>query len=817
MKKGLSVHRENVSVFLSILVVLILTTNFVTAHQLTQPHELRFLVNSIILGLIALFLRFGLMSVAILPLHRSLYRTALVMSFWSLCFYFMPFPNMVIYLIPLPGFYFLFRIESKKTRIEEDIIATGVLFAFGTFLYTQQQPLQAVLFPGQSFDWINYYSHSPVIILLGVGFLRLNKHSNWKGLTILGVLLVIFGAVLLSSFILKPLFPDFIEIVCTIFFLHLSQIYFNTYHGFSKLFKTFTNISDQDYKNLSVILYLLSVITMQVCIFFLIFQYGGNFVAIATIVAALGLLLYGYRDIAIQVFIIEAELFFLLEGSFFFKSHGLLWSIPIGIILLLSVLLRCQSRLNCFINNEALSVSVLIYYLLILQFSLLNPTGFFFIMFPFLCWSILPERPFAVERKYHFAFWPVISLLILLCSMGYTTKFFFNTWGLLNLFVPLAVYLIIQTETIRNAAGKINLIFIRDWSEGGQQALFSLAYISLAICITGFVAVFPWYLADWIPVLLTCITLIACAGIFMGYGLKYKRLSFIIQTEIFFWIILACIRWKLEMQEVLELGSPIDGYFLISIAVLIAGLREIFNKKIPGFMDYYKKTIFIYGLMGWIYLQVVQLFFKSHLTGTFHHAELSSIIMAGISLWLSRAKKNVHVIFIFVFINAAMFFYFITNDCTNLMFYIFPSMSSILILTQVFKEELGHVKIKQIRFVVSLILCGTASFYNIMDFDSSIWFPVIATLISTLLVVAGISLQVRIFLYLGMLFFIVNCIGVVANIIINQPPENVTLFIGVLFLIAGVCFIISFLLFQMKRQQIIDKYHSITEELRKWE
>lgn len=817
MKKGLSAHRENTSVVLSIFVMIMLTMNFAMAHRLTAPFELRFLISSIILGLIALFYRFGFAATAITPLHRSLYRITLVMAFWSLCFFFLPFPNMVLYLIPLPGFYFLFRIETKKTKIMEDVIATGTLFALGTFLYIQQRPLQAVLFPEQSFDWINYYIHSPVIIFLGFGFLRLNTHSDWKGLNLLGMILIIAGAVLSSTLLLKPIFPNFTEIICTIFFLHLIQIYFNTPHKFKHLFKKFTNASDSDNKLLATILFLLSAITVHICMFFLLFQYGYNFLAIAYVILGMGLLLYLYRNITIPLFIIELSLLFFLEGSYFFKSYGLLWSIPIGTTLLLSVLSRRGNRFNYPINNIVISITALLYYSLILQFSLFNLSGLFFILFPFLCWILLPERPFAIKRKYHFAFWPALSFVILICSISYTNQLFLNIWALLNLCIPLIICLIIRTKTITSAADKINLVFINDWVESSQKALFSLSYVSLIICITCFVININWYLTSWIPVLLTCITLIIGAGIFMGYGLKHKKLNFVIQTEIFFWIILALIRWKLAMQELLEFGSPYDGYFLISIAVLIAGIREIFSKKIPEFASYYKKTVFIYGLLGWLYLQIAQLLFTNHLTGTFHHAELSSILMAGLSLWLSRAKKNVHIIFTFAFINAAMFLYFITKDCTNFMFYIFPSMSSILILTQMFKDQLGHEKTKQIRFVVSLILCGTASFYSIIDFDSSIWFPVISTLISTLLVIAGIALQIRIFLSLGMLFFIVNCIGVVANIIINQPPENVTLFIGVLFLIAGVCFITSFLLFQMKRQRIIDKYNSITKELKTWE
>ena len=104
---------------------------------------------------------------------------------------------MVLYLIPLPGFYFLFRIEVKKTKVTEDILAAGILLALGTFLYIQQRPLQMILFPGQPFDWINYYIHSPVIIIMGLGFLRLRKYSGWRGLSLVGTILITIGTILI--------------------------------------------------------------------------------------------------------------------------------------------------------------------------------------------------------------------------------------------------------------------------------------------------------------------------------------------------------------------------------------------------------------------------------------------------------------------------------------------------------------------------------------------------------------------------------------------------------------------------------------------
>jgi len=43
-------------------------------------------------------------------------------------------------------------------------------------------------------------------------------------------------------------------------------------------------------------------------------------------------------------------------------------------------------------------------------------------------------------------------------------------------------------------------------------------------------------------------------------------------------------------------------------------------------------------------------------------------------------------------------------------------------------------------------------------------------------VLLGISLRIRIYLYMGMVLFLVNSAGVIGHIIVNQPPENMLVF-----------------------------------------
>jgi len=70
---------------------------------------------------------------------------------------------------------------------------------------------------------------------------------------------------------------------------------------------------------------------------------------------------------------------------------------------------------------------------------------------------------------------------------------------------------------------------------------------------------------------------------------------------------------------------------------------------------------------------------------------------------------------------------------------------------------------------------------------------------------------------MGMVFFLVNSAGVVGHIIINQPPENMLVLIALLFLLGGIPLIAIFVTLQIKRQQILDRYKKMVDELNNWE
>ena len=119
--------------------------------------------------------------------------------------------------------------------------------------------------------------------------------------------------------------------------------------------------------------------------------------------------------------------------------------------------------------------------------------------------------------------------------------------------------------------------------------------------------------------------------------------------------------------------------------------------------------------------------------------------------------------------------------------------------------------------ICGLMMLAATAFHNVLDFDASLWFPVTAALVSALVVVAGIALRVRIYLFMGSSFFVLNTIASLIHVVRNQAPDQTKLLIGAVFLITGILFTGGFLFFQMKRQELLDRYNRFMSDLKQWE
>jgi hypothetical protein len=110
-------------------------------------------------------------------------------------------------------------------------------------------------------------------------------------------------------------------------------------------------------------------------------------------------------------------------------------------------------------------------------------------------------------------------------------------------------------------------------------------------------------------------------------------------------------------------------------------------------------------------------------------------------------------------------------------------------------------------------MLGTSSFCNVLDFDASYAFPLAAAITVALGVVVGITLRVRVYLYLGFAAFSFNALVVLVHVIQNRTPAQTKLIIGAIFLLISVLFTGTFLARQVKCQVILTRYQALRETL----
>jgi len=329
---------EHISVFLCASILCILTINFTLAHDLVHVARARFLLDVFMLGGVSLFLRYALTQVA--PFHRALYRISTTMVIWSLGCFLFPYPQTLLYWIVLPAFYFLYRIEVKSAQGQaktEDKVACGLVLALGAFLYVEQQPFQVLLFANQNFSWIKFYHNSPVILLVGVGFIRLHKHANWPGLILVGILFSLAGVILGLSWILPVPMESIVSLLC----IHATLAGFYFSPSLFRFLKRFAGLKVKEHVLLKKHLYFLGNAWLQLCALHTLFNHHHHILALPLVLACTAALLYRPSIFSFSFFFIEGTLIF-YPGALLFHSSFPLMAIKImhALLLGLFILLR---------------------------------------------------------------------------------------------------------------------------------------------------------------------------------------------------------------------------------------------------------------------------------------------------------------------------------------------------------------------------------------------------------------------------------------------------------------------------------------------
>lgn len=809
--KFISTKIAHINVVIIILMILMTCASFITAHHVSASFEFRFLFSALLLTACSLYLRFLTPSVE--TIHRVLYRITTVFAIWSIGFYFVPSADAVLYLVMIPGYFYLFRAEMKPHhQAREDILVAGVLFAITAFLYVQQQPLRIILFPQDAFIWIDYLKHAPALFLSGLGFIRLQKHVKWKGLALLGCVLLLSGLVLFASYWLFSRWQQHSYSVSILFFGHLALLFLFFKHPLKHHFFQFAGLTISQRKHLKNDLFILINLTLQLQAFYLITCSELTIWPQIGIFCSLLALLYQFRQHSFKLLLLEIAL--IAYPYYFYQFPALANSLTLilAILVIISIAIHRSPRFYYYTSYQLMYLLLCLFLLCSLSSPILNPLGLLKLAFVLVCWLLLPARPIHIGRKYHFLLWPFFSAIILVClNRGYDS-ILLGYWALANILIPAMLYLLIRNQSCQAYCVKKQWLFIFDWLDHVIHNFQLLIIGSLGIGIAAFVVNYHAIMYHHAYIIILLMTLVINLIISVSFTIKTRLIPFAWLSELHIGLILILLRWKFEMMDTLSLGSPIDGYLLLVIAGIAAGLKEVIRKQTHAFEHQFNRGILLYGVLGWIYMMLTQ---TTQID--LYHSEISSLYMSLLFYWLSKSTNRSNLILTFVFANAALFAFFYHHTLTNSQFYIIPVTGSMLVLAQLFKDQLTTYQLKNIRLIGSLIIITSSSFYNLVEFNNSIGYPVSAVFFSTLAVLIGTSLRIRIYLYLGITAFFVNIISVTGYMIVAQPPEHIKLIIGILFLISGLLFTASFLLFQIKRQEILAKYHHIMGDIKRWD
>jgi hypothetical protein len=801
---------EQFSGYLAVAILSLLALNFLTAYQINQSFEPRFLFSGLLLACTAIFLRYGLGEIRML--HRASYRVATVMALWSLGFFIFPYPNIIIYLLVFPGFYFLFRIEMKgEMSTDDDIAAALILFVIALFLYVEQQPLHVLLFPNLIFDEFGYYSNAPAIVAIGIGLIRLQRWLAWPGLALTGLLCVYFGGVLTSSLLefgfWKSIPSVYFAIAYGIVMLLAVSTKLVKYSGLS----AFSHQSDEQVSRLQIQLYWVINFVLQACVAYLVIygkQSGAGLAFMA--IAPLALLTHHLR-FTLTLLLVQWSLFVFPLAWISFPQLDILLMLPLALFLLATLVIRRVERYSDLLPNYGLTILCVHYYVALSQFTLFTSLGLVFLLFPFFIWMGIPQRPLRVKRQAHYLFWPPFSAVCILCIAEEFRLELLALWSLMLVYVPVMFYMLINMRAVQSWMKKRKWLFFNDWLGSQDRSLTILSTLSLAALAVCFVMAKDWFVISWVPVIASMGVFIATLIISIYLASKKVRLFNVYASEVIIWTGLALLRWKLDVDEMWRFNIVLEGYIFIAAGFVVAGLREVLKSRSEAMATHFARITYFYSVLGWLYILYMQLSGQS-----VDHVELSSLAMAALFYVVSRTQNRANLILVAIFVNAALLTYFYAAEMRNLQFYLVPTLSTVLILAHLFSDSLTDTQQQQIRLICGMVMIGSSSYFNILEFNVSLWYPVTASLLSALAVVLGTSLQIRVYLYLGFGFFVLNTFAVVVHTILNQPPEVFRLIVGMIFLTMGILFLGSYLLFQMKRQELLEQYQFYQSKIGQW-
>ncbi|CAM2008205.1 hypothetical protein [Acanthopleuribacter pedis] len=516
--------------------------------------------------------------------------------------------------------------------------------------------------------------------------------------------------------------------------------------------------------------------------------------------------LHAYRHLSLAAAVSQTALFLFPAGLWLFPTIPitllfLAWCVLLGTCL--AVRRHPRPEIRRRLVNPVISLVFTTAFIHLTVTSFPSPTALWIGAVFGMMWLALPERPFAtIPLRFSLQSWTLITWFAVSCLFRGFNADQLMPWSM-ALALPLLLLLVPAPPR-----------FAALGAEAGRAG-FGLAATALLIAAAAFVLQPHRFEARLLPLLLLLTVPAIAVAFFLGRAMeeqgRWQRAA-AWATEISLWLLFGAVRRYLDVQQLLALGTPLDAYLLLGIGAVAAGIREVLQRQKHALRGTLQRAAHLYALLGWVVVM-----WMGFTQDAWHHGAMVSLLLAGMYFAYARTQHRRLILAAAGFANLGLGIFLSNQGMHHALFFVVPAAVTVLALTQVLRDELDENQVKLIRLITCLVLLCTSAFFNLIDFRDSPWFPVSAAIIAALGVVAGISLRIRIYLYLGVGFFMLNIVTTLVHMVMLQPPDAVKLAVGMVFLGLGCLFTGSFLLFQMKRRELLRRYQALRLELSGWE
>ena len=825
-------NRAGLIIAMGLLVILM--TNYFTAHKLENITYLRFLISGIMALVAALYFR----NISRFHLNdqdarlcETFYHAGLSIAFWcaTLILPFMRQPATALFALALPALYFYVRAEFSFQLKESSLYkgSASTLCYLLLALYACRPFFQMILFPDQVINSDFFHTNAPLIFLIGLILFRLKAFGCKTWTAFYGGLALVLGAYF--SIAAFPRLSPFTHQVNAAWLAVLSAhfwIVINHARSPIKSFmQSFASLNDKQWNILRLSWGHCLFVASQLVVAMVLFQYDQFNLAFAP-------LLVGAGTIALHLGLIRNSKFYLKFAGlqFFIALHtgyvidsylpnqSIIWVILIiwGAVLLIHN--YSMGKVDS-VRVRKLSIDFMLTSVInLLYISPFSSDGLIALAVIALFAGLIPVTSTSLKS------WSQKTACHLLISMPAILSFcyFFDkpvspvststatcfTLFLIVLALYYFKYLIHRPEVSSSEPRFYDLL--NQWISLNQIELFTLYLWATSIAALSIV-ISSYNEALSVPNLILCLLLsggLAASWFQAGQLLKSQR-SFRMML-LFGFGLFAIIRHQLIYTS--ELWSvQYDIWFCLIIALIISGAKAYIAKLQEELQVPLLSCLFLLPCFSLSWTIYHNLSMDSILMILGIHSLIFSFMGAG-------NKKSIYNFMAVIGFVAFTIIALINKvDIQTTHVYILPTGIGVLALLQLFHDQVEAETRQVIRLITLVIMVATCAYYALIANPHSIGFNITMLGLCLAAMLFGSFFKIRLYLTLGFAGLMVNLASIIFRAVADMDKGARITIMGTSILIIGGALVFGALYYKTHQEKISVRIQKLRAAFGVWE